>query len=268
MMKKLLLTTFTACLGYAAMAQCVPDPNYVPSSPTGAGISDLESACINEPYNEAATIVIPPTVTYLTFQVTVCKVKLTSIDSIPNSLAPVNPVIRYNGNAYGLGQEISLTPGQTNKACVEVNGTFTELFNDSIYANGIASVSLTAGNCNTTTNLPLSLLGSSKGLPIAFVVEQCVLGIEETVSNNSFDVSQNYPNPFNGETQIAYNLTEAGKVTFRVTNLVGKTIKEVNMNGNYGLNYINISSTEFAAGVYMYSVSANGKTVTKRMIVR
>jgi len=277
MMKKLLLTVIgSGALTIGALAQCTPNPAYTPTGSTGAGIEELPCAVVNQAYDESSTIVIPPTITLTQpFPITarICRVTITGINNFPANTG-LNYPIYYKGISYGLGTEIILDPA-VDRACVSVMGTFTAAFSDSLYAQGQVKVSLDPSNCNSLQTFPFTAIpGAENGIPIGFNVRntqaECnsLLGVEETMSNNSFDVSQNYPNPFNGETQIAYNLPEAGKVTFRVTNLVGKTVKEVNMSGNYGVNYINISSAEYAAGVYMYSISANGKTVTKRMIVK
>lgn len=271
-MKKVLLTAFTGFLAYSAIGQaCTPDPNYTPTSAIGAGISDLPCAVVNVAYDESATIVIPPTVEFNGTDVYVCKVTVTSIDNLPASVSPVNPAIWYNGASYGFGQEITLL-SNVDRGCVKVAGTFTALYDDSLYVQGSIKAGF-AANCATTFSVPFTGFAPN-GIPIAFRVKasqaacDATMGIEETISNNSFDVAQNFPNPFNGESQIAFNLPEAGKVTFRVTNLVGKTVKDVNINGNSGVNYLNISSADYAAGVYMYSISFGGKTLTKRMIIK
>lgn len=277
MMKKLLMTVIgSGALALGAMAQCTPNPNYHPTGETGAGIEDLPCAVVNQQYSASSTIVIPPTITItnpLPITVRICRVTISGINNFPANTG-VNYPIYYKGVSYGLGQEIILDPA-VDRACVSVLGTFTTTFSDSLFAQGQVRVSLDASNCNSLQTFPFTAIpGASHGIPIGFNVRntqaECdaLLGIEETISNNSFDVAQNFPNPFNGDSQIAYNLPEAGKVTFRVTNLVGKTVKEVNASGNTGLNYISISSTDYAAGVYMYSISFKGKTVTKRMIIK
>lgn len=276
-MKKLLLTAFTGILASAAMAQiCTPDPAYTPSSPTGAGIKDLPCAIINVPYSQPTTVVIPPQVAYEVtpgnpVQVFICKVTVDSISNFP-AYTQLNTPIVYKGVTYGFGTQITIDP-LVDRACVLVSATFTELYDDSLGVYGKAAIALSQSGCSSPlANVPFTELTDDGGpLPIGFKVQnagQCNTSVEESMSNNSFDVAQNFPNPFNGESQIAFSVPQSGKVTFRVTNLVGKTIKETNMNANGGTNYINISSSEFAAGVYMYSITFDGKTVTKRMIIK
>lgn len=276
-MKKVLLTAFTGFLAFSAIGQaCTPDASYTPTSSIGAGISDLPCATINVPYDESATIVVPANLEYSGQNIAICKVTVDSITNIPTYQAgTLNTPIYYNGSSYGFGQAITLVP-PTYRACVVVQGTFTQVFDDSLRAFGrIDAKVVAAGGTCASAGLPINNIAftafAPNGISIYFAVKnagECTMGIEETISNNSFDVAQNYPNPFNGETQVLVNLPETGKFTFRVTNLVGKTVKEVNMNGNAGSNYININSADYAAGVYMYSVSFAGKTITKRMIIK
>lgn len=271
-MKKLLLAVSSGILAFGAMAQpCTPDPSYVPTSATGAGISPLPDAVINVPYNESATIVIPTVYNFSGSNVNICKVRVDSVTNFPQTQGAPNYTVYYNGNPVGLGQWISLNmSGANDRACVRVNNTFTALYDDSL--RGWASVQIypVAQNCVGTSpfpDIPVSSLNNGEGIPIGFKVK-ATAGITETLSNNSFDVAQNFPNPFNGESQIVFNVPASGKVIFRVTNLVGKTVKEVNVNANSGMNYINLSSADYAAGVYMYSITFEGTTVTKRMIIK
>lgn len=281
MMKKVLFTAIAGMMAYGAMGQaCVPDQTYQPTSETGAGIKDLPCAVTNVPYAESTTIVIPTQVEYelipgTPIDVTVCEVKIDSITNFPQS-SNLNYTVYYNNNSVGLGSWIVLTQGQVNRACVNVGGTFTASYNDSLLAHGQVRIGLT-GSCNNPTGVSFTALTpDGEPLKIGFTVgtgaelANCasIASIEETISNNSFDVAQNYPNPFSDNSQIAINLTEAGKVNFRVTNLVGKVVSESSFNANAGLSYINVNAADYAAGVYMYSVTANGKTITKRMIVK
>jgi hypothetical protein len=265
-------------IAMGTMAQvCTPDPNYTPTSSTGAGISDLPCAVVNQPYNEAATIVVPTVYDYNGITVNICKVRVDSVTNFPQTQGAPNYTIYYGGNSVGPGQWITLSMAAANdRACVRVNNTFTAVYQDSLRAWASVQLYLPAQNCagSPLASIPVSALNDGQGIGIGVNVlntqAECdaLVGIAESLSNNSFDVAQNFPNPFNGESQIAFNLPQAGKVTFRVTNLVGKVVKETNISGNFGMNYINMNSSDYAAGVYMYSLTFNGKTITKRMIVK
>ncbi|MCK6600832.1 MAG: T9SS type A sorting domain-containing protein [Bacteroidetes bacterium] len=82
----------------------------------------------------------------------------------------------------------------------------------------------------------------------------------------AFEVSGNYPNPFNPATTIRFTLPVASPVVVKVHNIIGQQIATL-VNGKLeaGLQEIPFDASGLASGVYFYSVSANGKTITKSM---
>jgi hypothetical protein len=278
MMKKVLFSVFGGMMALGTMAQvCTPDPNFTPTSATGAGISDLPCAVVNQVYNESATIVVPTTYNYNGINVNICKVRVDSVTNFPQTQGAPNYTIYYNSTSYGPGQWITLSTAAANdRACVRVNNTFTAVYQDSLRAWASVQLYLPATNCGGSplASIPVSALNNGQGIGIGVSVRNTQAecdgnsSISESLSNNSFDVAQNFPNPFTGESQIAYNLPQAGKVNFRVTNLVGKVVTENTLSGNAGVNYMNVNASDYAAGVYMYSLTFGGKTITKRMIVK
>lgn len=278
MKKQLLLAAFVGFTTYSAIGQvCTPDPNYVVTNPSGAGISEFDCAVKDQAYEGTATIVIPEKVTVTGVgEVTICQVKVDAIGNMPaktDGPGGMQIQIAYNGNTFGTGQWVTINPS-VDRGCVKLsNTTFTAVYDDTIRVQGAAKVGV--GSCAVLIPGDISFDAINQGgLPVHFAVkatqEDCTgpVSIEESISNNSFDVAQNFPNPFTGETQVAFNLPESGKVTFRVVNLVGKVVRETNISGNAGMNYVNVSASDLAAGIYTYSVSHAGKTVTKRMIVK
>ena len=83
----------------------------------------------------------------------------------------------------------------------------------------------------------------------------------------------NYPNPFNPETNIAYSVKEAGKVSIEVYNLRGQLVKTlvdgVNEAGDHIIvwNGTNEAGKSVASGVYFYKMKANKFVSTKKMIL-
>ncbi len=88
----------------------------------------------------------------------------------------------------------------------------------------------------------------------------------------SFDLSQNFPNPFNPETQIAYQLPEAGRVTLRIYNMLGqplRTLVEAELAAGYHKavwNGKDDAGQPLPSGVYLYrlevSAAASGAAKT------
>jgi flagellar hook assembly protein FlgD len=81
-------------------------------------------------------------------------------------------------------------------------------------------------------------------------------------------LGQNQPNPFNSQTTIQYTLTEASNVNFTVTDITGRVVRVIeNQNLSAGNHNIVLNAADFAAGAYNYTLTSNGKSVTKKMFV-
>jgi len=83
----------------------------------------------------------------------------------------------------------------------------------------------------------------------------------------------NYPNPFNPSTTISYGLSEAGRVSLKVYNMLGQLVRtivdEQQLEGNHeavwdGRNEIGAT---VASGIYVYRMTAGNFVETKRMIL-
>jgi len=83
-----------------------------------------------------------------------------------------------------------------------------------------------------------------------------------------FQMSQNVPNPFTNETVVKYTLPETVSNAFiAVYDLTGKQITTFAINQK-GSSSLTLTSEKLAAGIYIYSIVADGKVVdSKRMIV-
>ena len=92
--------------------------------------------------------------------------------------------------------------------------------------------------------------------------------ISSTVETKSALISQNIPNPFDQLTQIDYFLPENTNSAFiYIYNMDGIQIKSIPIN-IFGNSYITIYGSELKAGMYMYTLIADGKVIgTKRMIL-
>jgi hypothetical protein len=81
-------------------------------------------------------------------------------------------------------------------------------------------------------------------------------------------ISQNYPNPVNGTTRVDVTLTKNASVSLEVYNIVGQKVYEIPArNLTEGTHSFEISVTGLKAGVYTYSVIANGERTTRKMMV-
>lgn len=79
---------------------------------------------------------------------------------------------------------------------------------------------------------------------------------------------QNNPNPFTQSTQIRYYIPQSVKdASIYIYDMQGKQLKKIKIQQR-GDGYESVSGTEFAAGIYLYTLIADGKEIdTKRMIL-
>jgi choice-of-anchor B domain-containing protein len=86
----------------------------------------------------------------------------------------------------------------------------------------------------------------------------------------AFSLKQNYPNPFNPLTKISFSITKNTFVSLKVYSLAGKEVANLVNDRRDGGNYeVNFDAGKYglASGVYFYSLEAEGKTETKKMLL-
>jgi exopolysaccharide biosynthesis protein len=84
----------------------------------------------------------------------------------------------------------------------------------------------------------------------------------------SFEIRQNYPNPFNPSTRIEFTVREAGNVSVRVFDILGKEIATlVNERMQPGLYAVSWNAKDHPSGVYFYQVRTNSAVATRRMML-
>ncbi len=92
--------------------------------------------------------------------------------------------------------------------------------------------------------------------------------VEDEVNLTSYELAQNYPNPFNPSTQINYNVGEGGLVNLKVYNILGievaTLVSEYKPAGNYQVSF---DGNDLSSGVYIYRLSVNEFTNTRKMIL-
>ncbi|MBI1938039.1 MAG: T9SS type A sorting domain-containing protein [Ignavibacteriales bacterium] len=89
---------------------------------------------------------------------------------------------------------------------------------------------------------------------------------EEVV--HEFRLYDNYPDPFNPATTIKYQLPEAGMVTLKVYDILGREVVElVNENKSAGYYEVNFDASRLTSGVYIYTITAGKFTESKKMIL-
>ncbi|MBT4098523.1 MAG: T9SS type A sorting domain-containing protein [Gemmatimonadetes bacterium] len=89
----------------------------------------------------------------------------------------------------------------------------------------------------------------------------------------NYTIAQNTPNPFNPETQITFQLPEAGEVALSIYNLLGQQIHTLVQDhrpaGRHSVTWNGRDSAgrSVSSGVYFYRFESAGLTQTRRMLL-
>jgi hypothetical protein len=108
------------------------------------------------------------------------------------------------------------------------------------------------------------------GYPLIQKVVNMGVGIapEPNFTANEYSLTQNYPNPFNPSTEIQFTVKDAGLVTLKVYDILGKEVATlVNENLDNGLYSINFNASKLSSGTYIYQLTVNGTQLSKKMLL-
>jgi len=96
------------------------------------------------------------------------------------------------------------------------------------------------------------------------------IGIHQTSSEvpTGYSLEQNYPNPFNPVTKIKFSLPKESNIKLKVFDASGRLVETL-FNGyrSAGGYETDFDASDLSSGVYFYSLSAEGFTQTRKMVV-
>ena len=252
-MKKTLLTLSLAIATIFASAQCTPDsqfsaPGIYPDSATG-----LSPAYVGQAYNEVITIITPldTTVMYngIPLAVTIQTIELTSVTGLP----------------------ASFTYDCATSNCVFIGGSTSCAVLSS--ANPLSSeIGSHQIIMSTTTTVDAGI-----GVPITQddVIDYYYIDIVDNTTsvvnqfdNTTFNLKDVYPNPVNNTAKIQYISGLITTVEFNIYNLLGEEVESRVISSSRGVNTININTSAYSEGMYLYSINNGSEILTKRMIVK
>ena len=95
-------------------------------------------------------------------------------------------------------------------------------------------------------------------------------GINDLQAGRNSDLSPNYPNPFSVNTTFPYQVKEKGNVTFRIFNLAGVEVAQINegvkLPGSYKLE---LNAASLPNGIYNVQMATeSGVSIQKMIIIR
>ncbi len=248
MKRIVLLISFLFFIASGSFAQCTPDTaithNVVgiyPDSATG-----LPHAIVGTPYSTVIQLKVLTDTVVLGSPATVDSVVITGTIGLPP------------GFSYNCTPSSCHFPGGSD-ACITLTGPAPTA--------GMAGM-IYPLTVSVTSYGHLGIIPASLPTDITRyrIVVDPLTGIS-TLSNEKFDVSQNVPNPFSKTTEISFNSPSNELLTLKVSNLLGKVVFSKSVFSQRGLNKITLSSKDFDAGIYIYTIGNSRTSITKRMIV-
>lgn len=85
---------------------------------------------------------------------------------------------------------------------------------------------------------------------------------------SKFELHQNYPNPFNPATKIKFDLNKTGFVKLKIYDITGREIASlVNMQLSAGQYEYKWDASNFASGIYFYTLKLDNASHSKRMVL-
>lgn len=146
--------------------------------------------------------------------------------------------------------------------------------NGTLYATSNAGASWTP--LQSATNQDLNSIHTFDGVSLWAVGNAGVVstnysaasGIEVIDLNlpKSFFVEQNYPNPFNPSTKIRFGVTESSFIHVEIYNIAGQKVAEpVSTFMSPGAYEVNFNASGLSSGVYIYKITANSISITRKM---
>lgn len=130
---------------------------------------------------------------------------------------------------------------------------------------GYDKIYMAAGYTNTG-------VGTTESITFEEIEGPCMnmvgTGNNQGIIPDKFELKQNYPNPFNPSTRISFSIPKGSLVKVIVTNIQGKTVKEL-ANGLYnaGTYSLEFNAENQSSGIYFCSISAGEFRETKKMLL-
>ncbi len=84
----------------------------------------------------------------------------------------------------------------------------------------------------------------------------------------TFSLKQNYPNPFNPSTTVSFSIPQAGLVTIKIFDLLGKEISTIaERSFNAGAHTVQFDAKELSTGTYLCRLTSGANTAVRKMIL-
>lgn len=249
MLRRLLYLVIGTLIGVGtAHSQCTPNTSITTSGITPDSATGLAVGMVGQLYNQVLQIRVPVDTT-------------TSLGGIPVTV-PITSI--------QLSSFTGLPPG-LSFFCNPTNCTFPGGSNGCVLITGIpTSAGVFAPLAVTTTSYTVFGVPKSRTDSISYyriTINQSNVGLNQHTASNKFLLEQNTPNPFSDITTINYTIPVKANVEFKMFNIIGKEVLHDVKLADAGQNNFTFDGRDFAPGIYMYSMTYNNETFTKRLVI-
>ncbi len=92
-------------------------------------------------------------------------------------------------------------------------------------------------------------------------------GVEAYEKTGGLVLYQNIPNPADDKTRISFLAPTAGQAVIEVFSLTGQKLFSEQLNAQFGENHIDLNTSSFAAGMYIYTLQFEDTVLSKKMVI-
>ena len=202
----------------------------------------LPDGIVNEVYEEIFTIIPPDTFIFQDIPIQIVKIVIVNVGNLPSGLNyQTNSDTFYVDKAY----------------CVLLSGTpvITGVYNLHIKVIPFVYSSIFGVT-------PFPAIEDSTSLSITIREPSSI----DEFRGKKFSDLEAFPNPFEATTRIGFYTSGEGSFELQVYNLLGQLSYHENITGIPGKNYFNFNGADLKPGTFLYNISGNGNTVTKKLI--
>jgi len=128
---------------------------------------------------------------------------------------------------------------------------------------GVDTVAFAIIAGNTKSSFDLSAAQAETIYALALDVEED----QSPTLPNEFALYQNYPNPFNPSTEIVFDLPRRSDYSVSIYNLLGQQVANFEGTASAGRKKVVWDASNFASGVYLYRIEADGFIASKKMML-
>ncbi|MFO0359549.1 MAG: T9SS type A sorting domain-containing protein [Flavobacteriales bacterium] len=266
-MKKSLLSIALLALVSAASAQC--DPNSYDWAGAAFGVSPnptlgetFEIGTIGQPYEDQIFVRTPATIADIKgapdLAVAIDSLSLDNITfmlgDVEQNISVLGLTVTCNNNGVSPNPCVFFANGNY---CGDITGTPTiaGTFPVKIYATGYFNFFGSQAVENVFENYEI-------------IIQDDGVSVRETAAPLEMSLGNPSPNPSNIQANVPFELTTSSSVQFILYNMLGEAVERRTVSGKKGSNSLTIETQNLKSGVYLYSIQAGDKKITKRLMVQ